>query len=91
MFVELIEYSMGYSGNEVNLTREGFEMSLWVDCDERMPDVKDEESSVGVLLWIGPNMIVSGWRDYNDGEWYDFDGEMVNDVAYWSAMPADPE
>ena len=66
-------------------------MSEWIDVDDYMPDVKDEESSVTVLCWIGPQSVVSGYQDYGEGDWYDQDGELINDVLYWMPHPEDPE
>lgn len=65
-------------------------MNEWVDCDERMPDAKNDEVSVTVLCYLGCQMVVSGYRDYTDDEWIDFDGDAIDDVYFWMSHPVEP-
>ena len=65
-------------------------MSEWIDADQSMPLAKDNESSVAVLCWLALDMVVSGWFSYSDNEWYDFNGDLIDDVYYWAPMLSDP-
>lgn len=66
-------------------------MSNWIDVDQGLPDSKDAESSVTVLCWLALDFVVSGWYSPSDDEWYDFNGDLIDDVYYWQDMPEGPE
>lgn len=66
-------------------------MSAWIDCDVQMPPVKDDEASFTVLCWLCTEFVISGWRSYSDGEWYDLNGEIITDVYFWQPLPEEPE
>ena len=66
-------------------------MTSWNNVYTKMPEEKDCESSIPVLVWMGPGRICAAWYDLNDKEWYDFNGEMLDDVEYWADHPEEPE
>ena len=70
-------------------------MSEWIKCSERLPEMKNEEETVTVLLWFGAH-VESGsfFFDEDDGSPYHvlFDGEiMIHDPTHWSYFKAPEE
>lgn len=65
-------------------------MSEWISVDSDMPEQEDLDVTVNVLLFLTADMIVSGFYSQKDSEWYDFNGDMVDEVSHWMPLPAQP-
>lgn len=66
-------------------------MSRWINTENATPDKKDSGVTVDVLLFLSPGMVVSGFYSYDDQEWYDFNGDLVDDVTHWMPLPENPK
>jgi len=72
----------GIAGNT-----EANQMSKWIDKEDSMPEQEDADVTINVLLYLSPDMLVSGFYSQEDNEWYDFDGDLVDDVTHWMPLP----
>lgn len=65
-------------------------MNGWIKCSERMPEDKDPEQSVDVLVFLD-GVIYQAFYAKDDEAWYDMDGdELVDDLSegpkYWRPL-----
>lgn len=75
-------------------------MSEWTKCSERMPDLwhSDEEQWHSkpclVLSPLYAYDCIENYRVatyYEDGTWWDKDGNELNDVTHWIERPEPPK
>lgn len=66
-------------------------MSEWISSEDAMPEQEDSDVTVNVLMFMSPDMMTTGFYSNDDQEWYDFDGDLVDDVTHWMQLPEAPK
>jgi hypothetical protein len=65
-------------------------MTKWIDVDDQLPPAKNDEFSIFVLCYLEENMIISGEYDLKSQQWYDFNGDLIDEVYYWMMITGEP-
>lgn len=66
-------------------------MTKWIDVIDQLPPAKDGEFSIVVLCYLEEGMLISGFLDPGEQIWYDFNGDLIDEVYYWMMLPGEHE
>lgn len=59
----------------------------WYCAKSTKPPMDDPEASQTVLIASAGGNMITGFYMPSEGEWYDFEGEPLYDVAAWTPKP----
>ena len=68
---------------------QGYNVSKWISCKEKMPD-----DGINVLIYAGNRMISLAWYDKDMGYFYICDSDYKYnslDVTHWQPLPEPPK